>query len=546
MSAARRPTAPILEGMDATGFDFGARRGAITLAIVVLATGIIVATHFASGPRGLAEAGRLSDDSFVYMVVADSFAERGALEFYPGMPTNGAQPLWMATLATARTAMPGVGADWLTLLLTGLFFTAGAAAWAWLLRSRFNESIALGFLAVTALSPPFQAFVLQGLETSLLWLLLPVHFACLLAALDREDVSFLPGLAAGLTAGLVFLTRADALTFVITSVGVFALIRRWRSLAGVIIGSAVLALPYLIANVVYFGGLVPLSARAKQFHLGAWLESGESYWASTEWWGLADALRTWPIELWQIHSGAMAVLFMFVGIGVVMVAFRQWTPWSQGERGGRLLVMLAFPTFLHTVLMFGYHRELRPQTSYDFLPELLIFWLSAVLVLHARMPRYTDKPERVWAGVAAICFVLSLASSPQPREFGTNRIAMADHVREHVAAEATVGAYSSGALAWFAGRPIVPLDGVSASRAYQDEVMMQSRELADLCTRPDPHLVIDLGQSPAEFAKTPHAVGAKDWSHAGPNALIEFGLERSKLVTSFGTWGLFTLDCAPR
>ncbi len=511
---------------------------------VLLATGLLVAQRSFGDPRAIAATGSLFDDAFFYMVMADAVVMRSELAFHPGMLTNGVQPLWMGLLVAARSILPGVDMDRISLFLGAFAFLLGTVAWLRLLLHRIPAGTILGFFALTTLSAPFQAWVLQGLETPLLWLLIPVHAIVLLGALDRSGDQLASGVLIGLTSGLVFLARTDCFVFGIVAMALVAVQRSWRTLAGAGAAMSLVVLPYLVANVVWFDALVPLSGRAKQFYLELWYPSLSAYLASDEWWGLATAflknMAWYPLE---IRSAPTALAVILTGLVVIGATVSQRDSVIEQPSGRRLLVWLALSAGLHALVMYGYHREVRPYTSYYFLPETLLLALSLVSMLNLLVVRFTRRPVVVWGALALGSCAMTASSVPTPHPAWVDRLRMAEHLRTSIPTNATVGAYWPGALAYYGTLPVVPLDGIIASRDYQDEVMANQRQLRELCQRPRPHLVVNLGKPVPEFLADPPSTKPWSWSRAGLLQMVQFGLDRLEPRAAFGNWALFELKC---
>ena len=94
------------------------------------------------------------------------------------------------------------------------------------------------------------------------------------------------------------------------------------------------------------------------------------------------------------------------------------------------------------------------------------------------------------------------------------------------------------------GAAPLSLDGIIASRAYQDEVMRPQRELEFLCEQPSPHLVINLGKPVEAFMESgPPKRWLGAWGWAGLEQILRFGPENLDVVHSTGNWTLFRLQC---
>lgn len=534
-----------------------------SLLVAVLAA-VLWCSQLSLSWSGMLERGAFIDDAFFYSRIATSVADRGAFEFFPGMPTNGFQPLWMWCVAGFSCVFQQ--ADSLVVLWCLQAFFAVLGAWLWfrLIYATFGRSLAWAFILLTACSPAFFKLAFVGLETGLLWALLPIW----LNVVSNMTItsSLVRSVVAGVFAGLIFLARTDCAAYVVGATIVMAVRDRRKNAIAMAAVSMAIVSPYLINNLVNYGGLMPLSGRAKQFYLASTYPDIGSYINSQEWMGFSAAISNGVVGI-RPRSPAIVLAVGLAAILISLIAFRHRTlllknPQSTKPRNtlacSKLLFeTLTFGSLLHLLLMYGYHRELRIYTSYYFVPELIYFVLVIILTGRFLFTRFNLVGHRLLSpllrlkyppAVGLLLFLWMVQGvlfvRGKPNETWETRMTMAAQIRSKVPDHATIGAYWPGAFSYGSGRDILPLDGIIASRSYQDNVMMPGNELEYLCALPEPYLVIRLPKQ-ADFLTKGMAPGTKlNWSQLGLRRLTELGMSKIETLKVSGKWALLKLHCA--
>src|ERR1700722_17936420 len=237
-------------------------------AIAYLAALLVVAPlayHLARG--SLAYLGLLEDDYFYYAIIADKLASLGKLTYDGTTLTNGFHPLWFLIVLTLRAVAGGLNGAFYAMLFA-VFFASMIATY------ELARSFARALGASAALAPAValvhcvatDVIVASGMETAvdvplLLWLLLEVAQA--------KPITPRRAAKLGLIASLAILARLDiALVVPMAFVGWAVLARpTLASFLRVLVpfGAAGLAVPaYAAFNLRVFGGIMPVSAMAKQ------------------------------------------------------------------------------------------------------------------------------------------------------------------------------------------------------------------------------------------------------------------------------------------
>lgn len=512
-------------------------------------------------PQALTARGLLIDDAFFYSVLAQNFHELGFLTLDGVMATNGVQPLWMVVQILLTGLLPAFDSAALLAWASWLFYVLFALAAAWYVarwsaahHGRWAAVAAVVVLAgLLLLNAEFQQLVMRGLETPLLLFLLVLLLFVVDAATQRPRVT--PGVAAalGAVATLCFLARTD-LFWVVLAVGGWLLLWKRPSPATLIafgLPVALLTVPYLAFNVTTQDGLMPLSGRVKLFYLHIVFPTLPDYLASEEWRGLFSAFG----RLLPLPGRVVMVLT------VPLLALGFWAVWRGRPRSPATAALptavslLSWVVLGHLLFMHVAYRELRPYTSYYFAPELL--WFSLVVALQAgqwigaaRSGRWMRRAPALAllllaVGVAAVAWV---NRDWQPRDYWTQRLALAEAIPQHVPPGARVGAFWPGVFAQFSERPIVPLDGIIGSQDYFESYVQHGCELSYLADESIPYLIIWLGAPPQEMLAAAEPPPITDWSDLGLLRLWQYRhvpmrVVEARLVNEAGAgWYLLALD----
>jgi Dolichyl-phosphate-mannose-protein mannosyltransferase len=381
----------------------------------------------------------LVDDAGISFAYARNLAAGHGLVAQPGVgPVEGfSNPLW--TLLLAGTFRLGLfGLDWTPKVLGLLLVAATFGLVADDLGRARSSPVWPAALAASLLatSTSFVVWTTSGLENALLACL--AALSCLLVARASEGRRSLDR-AAGLTAGLLALTRPDAvlyaaafpLALLVSSDGRRASLGIWMRRVGAYAGALVpLVGSYFLFRRFYFGEWVPNTYYAKDHPSLAFLLDRD------KWMGLLDG---------ALGPAALPVSLVALG-GAAWLARRR----GVDGRTLSLLVHLALAALAYMLMPEDWMGEYRFAT-----PFLLFFYWSAA----EGARRLAAGPRR---GIVAAILGLALV--------------------------ATSAVVHASRTADFAARPVVPLADVA--RFYGDGY----NRLADVLGAPSPSLLApDLG-----------------------------------------------------
>jgi hypothetical protein len=412
----------------------------------VLAEGVVLVT----GPEPRL-AHLFYDDAFYYLQVARNVATGSGSTFDGIYPTNGYHPLWCWLLVPLHLLIrdPGLAMR-CAAALWFLIAAAVPAALAWVVRPRTGTAGAL--IAAACCLHPFLVLHLQrpsGLETPLFALLLLLF----VGAFERRW----PPLALGALLGAVILARMDGALFAIATAAILATRRRWRELALVTLGAAIVAGPSLAWNTIAFGSPMPISGRVVRVY-----EEKAPTPARDE---IPTLLGRYAIEgtapaRWIGASGTVGgVLLLASATALIAAALLR----RRREGSFDALGLLALGSVVHFAvyaLWFWAGGEEALFRLYYFMPEGLLLAAACGTVVPARSARWlAPSVASLMTVYLALACRASFAQAPQAREPMT-RHHLYGWVRDNLPEDAVLAMLGSGRLGYFSGRRVINLDGL--------------------------------------------------------------------------------------
>jgi hypothetical protein len=128
------------------------------------------------------------------------------------------------------------------------------------------------------------------------------------------------------------------------------------------------------------------------------------------------------------------------------------------------------------------------------------------------MPGRTALGPRVTAVAFLVLLVplvwINRLPQPQPVQYWSTRVAIAERAAEIVGPETPIGAFWPGLFAHVLDGPVVPLDGIVASPRYFEETVRSGRELDYALAHGIRHLIVAL---PGWYDPAAPMARAPDW-----------------------------------
>ena len=440
---------------------------------LLLATGVIARLSPLLDINGRLYWQFLTEDGYLMQTIARNMAIGLGMTTANGtIPTNGVQPL--VTFLYAGLHWLAGGSKLLAIGYVTVFSALVAVAAAWFLRRLtqllltplpFANDIALLAAAMWFASPLIVAHSMNGLETGLYYLALIVSLVYYFSIDATAPMRSGQRVALGLTLGVAFLARNDAVFFIAALLGTHVVLgstsvgggRGTRFGDAFVAGalSLLVASPWLAYNKLFFGSVVPISGTS-QSHAAA----------------LGQNLRMIPANLIEAAllyvpiPRALETVWPVVGASMLILAALGWTVWGlfgrHSLKGQRFcLVALLFSAGIGGYYGFFFgapHFVTRYISALS--PLFAILSATAAYLLIARVLR--DRRVFVAMGsaiVSVLCMeAVGLAVLDYARGESHMHKQVVQWVQENVDERQWVGAPQTGTLGYFHDRTL-NLDG---------------------------------------------------------------------------------------
>ena len=407
----------------------------------------------------------LQDDSYFYLQIGRSIAEGHGSTFHGLAPTNGYHPLWMAAVVAAAWTADGGATATLHAVVAIQLVLALATSLLFLKLAR-DMCLDHGLLGLAVLLAYLLGTGVYGSEAHLNALTLTAGIVALWHSLGsrRAAVWF----ATGVLFGLAILARLDNLFVAACLVGFGVLHdhdQRLGRVASRVVaatcGAALMLIPYLAYNLTHFGHLIPISGAIK------------------------STFPSFQLELDKLGTmGKLAACFgaLSVMLGVVV---------DRNRRRRVLWLGLGTGTLVHSLYVAGYTQHYTFWAWY-YVNGVIAAALAAAFLpswLTARLTRGTFHTiARLLPIVAMFGVLLAGAARAQlkafnPLQFGSVTIdwpineyrwpeEFAGWMKEHLPMNSIVFTYDwPGALAYYSGLKILPMDGLVNDFRYNDDLL---------------------------------------------------------------------------
>ncbi len=438
----RTATSPLISNASEPGPDSAER---VVLSVIgILLAGFIGFIWWA--PMAEAVLRFIPDDAFYYLEIARRMG-RGEGSTFDGInPTNGFHPLWQLLLVPLAPVLDASRETGIRLVMTlGVLMTGGVCLMLTAASRRLAPQSA--FLAPLAVFCTLTFSANYGMESALAALL----FAALLERLSRwtEPAGWIQGLCLGLLSGALVLARLDSALYIIALNVAWGLhlFRRppspkrrseWLAWTLCVSMQAALVVPYVLLNLLWFGHLLPVSAMIK---------AGRHTALSLEW------IRSW-MALFALLSLGGALLVIWV---------RRRLPADLALRTAAIGTLLA-------MIVSFLKANFESYSWYFTLPVVAGAMLLPVIV--ASFP--TRIPTRLRHVPAVLLCLLMLAGTLRPRlsqdSIFVPRYRMAAWIRTFTPPNVVLAEPDAGILGFLSERPILNIDGLTNSFAFQDAI----------------------------------------------------------------------------
>ena len=408
----------------------------------------------------------LQDDSYFYLQIAHNLAAGHGSTFHDITPTNGYHPLWMVGSVAAALLSGGDRNATLHLVVAlQVLLAAGVALLFYRLARRMDLALPLAGMAV--ILSYLLGTGLYGSEAHLNALLLVGGMLSLWQALQRD----LPGwwFVTGVLLGLAVLARLDNLFVAAALCGCATVCDRSRGLRSILVraslsavGGAVVVAPYLAFNWAQYGHLMPISGAIK------------------------STFPAFDFEFGRLGAmGLLAAPFGIVSLGIGLA-------FDRDPQRRVIWLGLGLGVVLHALYVVGYTDHYTFWAWYYvsgvLAAGLAAAWLPGWLMAHSGAARAAAVRTRgVTATIAILLFGAGRAwlKAFNPIELGPVAVDVqineyrwpeefAVWMRQHLPADSVVAVIDwPGALAWYSGLRILPLDGLVNDFRYNDDLLAE-------------------------------------------------------------------------
>ncbi len=391
------------------------------------------------------------DDAWIHQVYARNLTERGEWAFNPGQPSAGAtSPLWVILLAVGYWLglAPFVWTfllGWLSLFVLGV---AGAAVFRLLAPEWAHGSVWVGALLILEFHSVWSAG--SGMETIVFTTLCITVLAMVLNGKNAKEKTT-HWFAGGLLTGVAVLVRPEGLTLIAPLLLAALLIQKSgekiKLMAALLIGFALLFLPYLLFNHAISGSWWPNTFYAKQAEYAELLA------------------HPFFIRLAQLSFQVIIGPGVLLTPGLFYFIYR-------GVREKNWLPLMCLVWVMGFLVLYALRLPVTYQHGRYVMPVIPIF----ILLSSAGLARWIQLNSvnlwrrvvsKAWVGAVALGTLVfyglgAPAYANDVAFINTEMLATASWVRDNTRADALIAAHDIGALGYFAQRPILDLAGLTS------------------------------------------------------------------------------------
>jgi hypothetical protein len=415
--------------------------------------------HLARGSQAFL--GLLEDDHFYYSVIADKLLTTGRMTFDGTTLTNGFHPLWFVVITLLRLVCGRFGTAYY-LGLTAVFVACMLVTYE--LGRRFARALGAGPALAPVIAVAYSGCVdrlfTMGMEATIA---VPLLLWFFVEAIEGGRLTPRRAAKLGLLASLAILGRLDVVMAVGLLLGAWVLLERpsvatLRRVVPPFCAAGFLVPVYAVANWVYFGSVLPVSAQAKRIYRPGFDPS---------------FLRS--VALNSVFGQTIAVLLPLGAVALLLLVRREPRVRPASRVVGGVAIAFAFVFFginaLPGWIFFGWYAY-----------PLVTAALASLVFACELLGPYVKGPRLARVPIAIGAVVVLLAPARAARYFdryglnwtvGDNSLLassmeLAERVRERP------GVYSMGAIAGVAtyvlDKPVVQLEGLVADRTMLDHL----------------------------------------------------------------------------
>jgi hypothetical protein len=416
----------------------------------------------------------LQDDSYFYLQIGRNIAAGHGSTFHGLTPTNGYHPLWMPAVTAAAWLTDADSTATLRLVIAIQLALTLATALIFLRLAR-DMSLTHGLLGLAVLLAYLLGTGVYGSEAHLNALTSTAAILALWHSLGSERAA--AWLGTGMLFGLAILARLDNLFVAACLLGFGVLHDQPQRLAPVasralaaMCGAGLVLAPYLAQNAAQFGHLVPISGAIKST-FPAFDFDVDKLGAMGKLAALSGAV-SFALGAALDRDRRRRVLWLGLGIGTLLHALyvagytQHYTFWAWYYASGVIAAALA------AAFLPGWLASRWPESR--LLHRLLPVGLTIVILLASAARAHLKAFNPLQLGPVTVDW--SINEYRWPEEF-------ARRMKEELPADSIVFTYDwPGALAYYSGLRILPMDGLVNDFKFNDDLLAMGAR-AYLCQR---------------------------------------------------------------
>lgn len=406
----------------------------------------------------------LPDDAYYYLQIARNVAAGQGSTLDGINLTNGYHPLWMGALIALYRSLPEPAVVPTALIIGSLLGATTLLLLQRLLcRLQVSDSWQLVALGLLGLNPWLLLQWVNGLETAAASAtLVGCWLACIAWIQSPTKASWRWALGAAALGGLATLGRTDHLILVAPPLLYAWRVagRDWRRLLAMAAAGIAVLSPWLMWNLATFGSVQQSSGAAFSYTQHQLLLVPQGAGLVT--YAKGAILGSLQVLRWLWYAAAAP------GLWVGLAALAAAAAWRSRKLARRLDGRSEFlwAAALGVLLLLAIHGAVRWSfRTWYAVPTLLV---AAILVAAWSSWSSLRLPRWVAGGAAALGLLAYGLAAPQYPAEHAGQAGMhtaAQWVNRNVPADARVGAFNSGILAYFSGRTVVNLDGLVSNAA---------------------------------------------------------------------------------
>ena len=383
------------------------------------------------------------DDSYFYLVIARNIILTGQQTFSNIFITNGIHPLWLYVLTAYHVVIAYFNVNLLFNESSALFLSAGVLAWGAINFWKVADLLKLPKFPFVGIPLGYLLFF-QVLYSEAHIYFATLSYLTLISVKKSRERSYAPYLT-GFICALVFLSRLDSIFFIFCYFIWYIINTDKRSLI-IRFCSVFLAIvtPYFICNLIFFGGLVPISG---------WMKS------SFPTIFLNKPLTGNCILGYNTIAGIIPIILSTT----ILIFIRKPL-----ERGEQIVYVYLWGSILHCLYTIFYTRFHTLYWWY-YVSHIILLSFAVALLLKFRPVMNRAKTALNFCMVALFCCLLAYFRWNNPPDSGNSIAMLLNFMKQHdIKNKNILVSDIPGIISFYSLNNIIAADMITANRKFFD------------------------------------------------------------------------------